>query len=318
MKASRLLSALLLLQGHGRLSTRDIAERLQVSQRTAHRDMESLCQAGVPLVALRGAQGGWELSREWRTKVPGFDETELRALLMAQPSALGAPDLVAAAEGALRKLLAAMPAAMQSEAASMLARLHVDPTGWWPSPGGEAQNLPAVQEAIARDRQLRFRYEAPKANPVERTVDPLGLVCKQSIWYLVARTAKGMRTYRVSRMSEAAVLASTFTRPPFDLASYWESAKAEVMGQRHGWIAKIALSPEAAATLSHWLPIAPAVLDDAPAIPDGWTAYTVPFESFPHAKFITLGMGSGAMVISPSDLRDAIRTEVHQMAAIPQ
>ena len=81
MKSDRLLSALLLLQAHGRLSTRELAERLETSQRTAHRDMEALSAAGVPVLALRGAQGGWELAQGWRTKVPGLDDAELSALI---------------------------------------------------------------------------------------------------------------------------------------------------------------------------------------------------------------------------------------------
>src|ERR1700677_3716574 len=109
MKSGRLLSTLMLLQAHGRLSTRELAERLEVSQRTAYRDMEALSAAGVPILALRGAQGGWELARAWRTKVPGLDEGEWRARLMSQPSALGDPGLAAAAEKAFGKLLAAMP-----------------------------------------------------------------------------------------------------------------------------------------------------------------------------------------------------------------
>src|ERR1700733_966933 len=109
VKSGRLLSTLMLLQAHGRLSTRELAERLEVSERTAHRDMEALSAAGVPVVALRGAQGGWELLKGWRTKVPGLDEAELRGLLMAQPSALGDPQLSAAAERAFGKLMAALP-----------------------------------------------------------------------------------------------------------------------------------------------------------------------------------------------------------------
>ena len=97
MKSDRLLSSLMLLQAHGRLSTREIAERLEVSQRTAHRDMEALCLAGIPLIVHRGASGGWELQKGWRTKVPGLDDADLQALLMAQPSALGDRKLTAAA-----------------------------------------------------------------------------------------------------------------------------------------------------------------------------------------------------------------------------
>src|SRR5215467_7442539 len=110
MRANRLLSALLLLQAHGRLTSRAMARRLEVSERTIHRDMEALSGAGVPVFALRGAFGGWQLDKAWRTQVPGLDETELGALLMAQPRAIGDVRMAAAADRALSKLMAALPA----------------------------------------------------------------------------------------------------------------------------------------------------------------------------------------------------------------
>ncbi len=195
MKSDRLLSTLMLLQAHGRLSTRELAERLEISQRTAHRDMEALSAAGVPILALRGAQGGWELAKGWRTKVPGLDEAELRALLMSQPSALGHPALAAASERAFGKLLAAMPQKMQTQAASIRARLHIDPVGWHPS-SNDLSLLPVVQDAIARDCKLTFLYSRADGESGVRTVDPYGIVSKQATWYLVARAPAGMRTYR--------------------------------------------------------------------------------------------------------------------------
>jgi predicted DNA-binding transcriptional regulator YafY len=128
MKSDRLLSALMLLQADGRLSSREIAERLDISQRTAHRDMEALCIAGIPLIAHRGAQGGWELQKSWRTKVPGHDDIELQGLVMVQPSALGDRKLTAA-QRAFDKLIASLPASMRTQADSIRARLHIDPTG---------------------------------------------------------------------------------------------------------------------------------------------------------------------------------------------
>src|SRR5204862_6530459 len=74
MRADRLLSTLLLLQAHGKLTVRELATRLEVSHRTAYRDLEALSAAGVPVLALRGSRGGWQLDEEGRTRGPGVDD----------------------------------------------------------------------------------------------------------------------------------------------------------------------------------------------------------------------------------------------------
>lgn len=226
MRADRLMSALLQLQAHGQLTGRELAKRLEVSERTVHRDMEALSSAGVPVFATRGAQGGWQLDEEWRTQVPGLDEAELRALLMAQPRALGDVRLAAAAERALGKLMAALPVSLREQAASMRERLYVDTTAW----RGTAENLsmlPIVQESVSRDRKLTFQYWR-SGERVERTVDPLGLVAKGSTWYLYANTPRGYRTYRISRMEEARLLDEPSIRPPnFNLAAQWKISTEE-------------------------------------------------------------------------------------------
>src|ERR1700676_2578967 len=122
MKADRLLSVLLLLQARGRATERELAERLEGSQRTIHRDLEALSMANVPVLALRGSQGGWELAEGWRTQSRGLDASELRALVMAQPPALGHPRLRAAAETDHNKLMASLPGPMREEAAAMRQR----------------------------------------------------------------------------------------------------------------------------------------------------------------------------------------------------
>lgn len=225
MRADRLLSALLLLQARGQMTGRELAEHLEVSERTVHRDMEALSSAGVPVFASRGSHGGWQLDEEWQTQVPGLDEAELRALLMAQPRILGDAPLASAARRAMEKLMAAMPASMREHAAFMQQRLHVDTTSW----SGATENLsmlPIVQDAVSRDRKLSFRYR--KGNEfVERTVHPLGLVAKGGTWYLVALTPDGFRTYRISRMLDAVVLDVPAERPAdFELATHWTLSAA--------------------------------------------------------------------------------------------
>src|SRR6202161_578316 len=295
----------MLLQAHGRLSTRELAERLEVSQRTAHRDMEALSEAGVPIVALRGAQGGWELAKGWRTKVPGLDEAELQALLMSQPSALGHPSLAAASERAFGKLLAAMPEKMQTQAASIRARLHIDPEGWYLS-SDDLGLLPIVQDAIARDCKLTFLYSRADGESGVRTVDPYGIVTKQSTWYLGARAPAGMRTYRISRMQNAVVLAVTFERPAnFDLATHWKTATAQLQQKREQFRATLVLAPDAAVVLRRWCRATPAPeVQDTAAIPDRWSVLHVFFESQEEARFVALGFGARAHVVAPGALRD--------------
>jgi predicted DNA-binding transcriptional regulator YafY len=316
MKSTRLLSVLMLLQAHGRLSSRELAERLEISERTAHRDMEALSQAGIPVYALRGAQGGWELTKGWRTKVPGLDEAELRGLLMMQPSALGDPRLAAAAERAFGKLMAALPGNLRDQATSIRARLHIDPTGWRPS-SEDISMLPVVQDAIARDVKISFEYRRADGDIAPRTVDPYGVVCKQTVWYLVARAPAGMRSYRVSRMSRAVALAMKFKRPAkFNLAAYWRSSTAALSQSRERYSATLALAPEAVASLSAWYQLSP--VEDSEWESDktaGWPVFQVNFESFSHAQFMALGYGPRARVLAPEELRLQVRDDIAAAAA---
>ncbi|WP_158751175.1 SpoIIE family protein phosphatase [Acidobacterium sp. S8] len=227
MRADRLMSALLLLQARGQMTGRELAEKLEVSERTVHRDMEALSASGVPVYAMRGSHGGWQLDEDWRTQVPGLDEAELRALLMAQPRSLGDKQLAAAADRAIGKLMASLPQSLRERASSIRDRLYIDTTGWL----GTSENLSMlaiVQEAVARDRKLSFLYWRAGREKVERTVDPLGLIAKGSTWYLFAGTDRGYRTYRISRMEDAKLLDAPSVRPrDFNLEAAWRISAEE-------------------------------------------------------------------------------------------
>lgn len=312
MKSDRLLSVLMMLQAKGRATERELAERLEVSQRTIHRDLEALSAARVPVIALRGAQGGWELEKGWRAQVPALDEAELRALLMAQPRAIGHPRLAAAAESALNKLMAALPGSMRAQAEAMRERLHVDPTGWHDS-GENVSMLAVVQEAVSRERRLAFEYTRGDGQRAPRTVNPLGLVAKGLHWYLVAQTAQGMRTYRVSRIEEGTVLATGFVRPArFDLALYWKKSTAELQNSMRNYRATLKVKAEIAPRLKTLC-----VVDRAGEVDEqGWVRLDAEFDSPAHARFVVLGLGTRAQVAEPAELREWVSAEIRAMAGV--
>jgi predicted DNA-binding transcriptional regulator YafY len=312
MKSDRLLSALLLLQAHKQLSGRELAERLEVSERTIHRDMESLSAAGVPISALRGAQGGWRLEQGWRTRVPGMDVSELNALLMAQPRSLGDPRLAAAAERALEKLLASLSGPMRASAEVIRERLYIDSVGWHPTTE-DLSLLAAVQSAVAGDSKISFDYTRADGQSGPRTVDPLGLVAKGQSWYLVARAPNGLRTYRVSRMKALTFLKVPCERPPrFNLAAYWKQSTEELERQRRSYEAVLLLDARAARRATEWWPAEP--VSEGDPVPESWRKLRIRFESEEQARFVALGFGPSAQVISPSTLRDRVRSDARSVA----
>lgn len=307
MRADRLLSIVLLLQTHGQLTSRLLAERLEVSERTIHRDMEALSLSGIPVFAERGSNGGWSLLGEYRTNLTGLNEAEIQSLFVTQPPKLLADlRLKKASEGALLKLLAALPAMYRQGAEQARRRIHIDTAGW--AKQEEAVPLlPVLQDAIWSERKLRFSYQrGPGCDEVEREVDPLGLVAKGSAWYLVAGVGGEIRSYRISRMSRAEVLDQACVVPAdFDLAGYWETSTATFKSALPNYVAKFRVAPEVFPRLRFAGRFA-RVGDTVDTDENGWLIVNVGFDVEEIACEYALGFGSKLEVLDPRSLREKV------------
>ena len=307
MRADRLLSIVLLLQTHGQLTSRLLAERLEVSERTIHRDMEALSLSGIPVFAERGSNGGWSLLGEYRTNLTGLNEAEIQSLFVTQPPKLLADlRLKKASEGALLKLLAALPAMYRQGAEQARRRIHIDTAGW--AKQEEAVPLlPVLQDAIWSERKLRFGYQrGPGCDEVEREVDPLGLVAKGSAWYLVAGVGGEIRSYRISRMSRAEVLDQACVVPAdFDLAGYWETSTATFKSALPNYVAKFRVAPEVFPRLRFAGRFA-RVGDTVDTDENGWLIVNVGFDVEEIACEYALGFGSKLEVLAPRSLREKV------------
>ncbi|HEU4795436.1 MAG TPA: WYL domain-containing protein [Pyrinomonadaceae bacterium] len=307
MRADRLLSIVLLLQTHGQLTSRSLAERLEVSERTIHRDMEALSISGIPVFAERGSTGGWSLLGEYRTNLTGLNEAEIQSLFVTQPPKLLADlRLKKASEGALLKLLAALPAMYRQGAEQARRRIHID-TGGWARQEEAVPLLPVLQDAIWSERKLRFTYQrGPGCDDVEREVDPLGLVAKGSAWYLVAAVGEHVRTYRISRMARAEVLDQRCTVPPnFDLADFWETSTTAIKSAPRNYVAKFRVAPDVFPRLAFAGRFA-RVGDPLDTDRDGWLIVNVGFDVEEIACEYALGFGSKLEVLEPRSLREKV------------
>lgn len=226
MRASRLVNVLLLLQTRSRMTAGELADELEVSVRTIYRDVEALAEAGVPIYAERGPHGGVRLVDGYRTRLTGLTAEEAEAVFlsgMPGPAAeLGLGTVVTAAR---LKVMAALPPELRARAGRVAERFLLDAPGWFQS-ADEVPHLELLANAVWEVQQVAMTYQRnDRVDPVERVVEPLGLVLKGGTWYLVAETGDSIRTYRVSRIRAAALTGERFVRHAgFDLADHWEQS----------------------------------------------------------------------------------------------
>ncbi len=232
MRADRLVAILLLLQAKGQVTAAEVAAELEVSERTARRDLEALGMAGLPIYSRQGRNGGWQLIGGGRTDLSGLTAAEARALfLVAGPSSSATPEVKAA----LRKLARALPETFRPDAEAASTAMIIDPVGWdnVAAPRKEPTHLDAVQRAVIEGQQLVLGYVARDQASSTRVVHPLGLATKGTAWYLVADTDAGLRTFRVDRMTSVEPTGERVVRPAgFDLAEAWKLITDEVDQRR--------------------------------------------------------------------------------------
>lgn len=318
MLASRLLSILMQLQTRGRMTAPELAEAFEVSVRTIYRDIDQLSAAGIPVYAERGREGGFLLRDGYRTKLTGLTPEEAETLFLAGlpgPAAeLGLADLMATTR---LKLLAALPAHVQPSAERVAARFHLDPTGWFRA-GDAAPCLPEIARAVWSERHLAIGYRSGGRTHALR-LGPLGLVLKGGVWYLVAESSRGIRTYRAGAILDARATDEPYERPKaFDLAAHWARAARAYEAGLYRETAEVRLSPRGWSWLEQ---LGPYVTEAAhksagPPDPDGWIRCTLPIESAGFGIRELMRLADEVEVLGPAPFRAAFLRTLASMRTL--
>lgn len=311
MRASRLLSLLLLLQLRGGLTAAQMAAELEVSERTIYRDIDALSAAGVPVYGDRGPGGGFQLLEGYRTRLTGLASDEAEAMFtIGLPGLAGALGVGQAAARAWNKLMLALPAQAREEAGRMGDRFHLDAADWYrvaePTPF-----LPDLARAVLDCRRVVMRYESWKGER-DWTIDPLGLVLKAGTWYFAALLGDRPLVFKVASIRTLTVTRDGFMRPAaFHLPGFWAGHLAEFEERLRPELADLSVSAVGRDLLSRLGSYAAdAVAAAGPVDAEGWTTITLPFETVDQAARLLLGLGPEVRVRAP----DVLRARVMEMA----
>ncbi len=309
MRADRLLSLMLLLRARGRLTARDLAEQLEVTERTIYRDIDALNTAGVPVYTQPGTNGGIFLDEHYRISLTGLTRSEVMSLFVSSETGpLQDLGLARAVEDALLKLFTVLPSPQRQEVDQMRQRLFIDPHDWY-SAERPAPLLPRLQQAVWEDRVIDACYEQAVGETVNLTLEPYGLVAKANRWHLVGQEAGGeMQVWRACNFQDVQLSEQRFPRDPaVDLETFWKGwseAYETEMGRAYPpYPARIRVHP---ATL--WLFydgfMSCQYTQAGPPDDQGWVTLDVVFPAMENAIMHILGLSRYVEVLTPDDLRD--------------
>lgn len=309
MRADRLVATLLFLQSRGTVTAAEVADELEVSTRTARRDLEALSIAGIPVYSRAGRGGGWSLVGGARTDLSGLTADEARTLfLVAGPSSAVTPQVKAA----LRKLIQALPETFRAEAEQAAAAIVLDPAGWGATAPVPPRHLQALQQAVVEGRQIRLGYRDRAGDVTDRRVHPLGLVAKETTWYLIAGTDAGMRTFRVGRIHSMELTDDPVVRPDgFDLGAEWNRVVADIDVLRGSQVVQMIVEAWAVGWLFGQFG-ADRLTVHGP-LDDGRVAVDVTFPASHHVAGQLAGYGAIVDVIAPPELRDELAVIGNQL-----
>lgn len=310
MKASRLLSILMILQARKHRTADQLAEELEVSVRTIHRDVDELSAAGVPIYAERGRQGGFRLLDGYQTRLTGLDADEASALMLSGIGTalddLGLKDALSQTE---RKLMAALPEPTRTKAAMVADRFHLDPLGWY----RQKEVTPFVTQianAVWADQRILISYDSWKGR-VRRDLDPIAIVLKAGVWYLIGR-AKTIRVYRVANIKDLKLLGGKFNRPTgFNVGGFWSDWTQEFETRVRSDRARIRVTSRGMKLLTN-MGLNPIEITRVKGQSD-MSDVELAVEEETSAVREILSLGAEVEVIEPATLRKAVQSEISKL-----
>ena len=298
MKNGRLFEILYLLVEKRAVTAGELAQRLEVSERTIYRDIDALSAAGIPVYAQKGKGGGIRL----------MDQFVLDRALLSQEQ----QDEILFA---LQAILATGGAEEGSTLAQLSALFRRNGGDWlevdfsdWGSGAAERESFSLVKQSILERRPLSFLYYSSAGEQSRRVVEPARLVFKAGCWYLSAfcRTRQDWRIFRLVRMEDLSLEAGSCPprTPP-------EQLEAPLPGDYRGADLQLCFAPSAAWRVRDYFHPR-----EVTPLPDGHLLVRCTFPEDQWLLSFLLSFGSQLEVLSPAYWRDIWAEELKKSLGV--
>lgn len=240
MKLNRLLSILLLIESKKHVTAKELSQLFEVSVRTIYRDIDLLCEAGVPIYATSGPTGGFSFMDGYQLDSQTLHKQDMEKLLFSvygqllkdskSNSHLGIQDPL------LLKLQKSIPQKERDNFERLLQTTKLDTKSWWGkeklelAPESVESKMALIQKSIYNLKKIQFDYESSGTSTKDRILSPYGVVHKGDVWYVVgfAQERNELRTFHSERMQHVKMLEEGYEIPEdFNLEQYWERSTRE-------------------------------------------------------------------------------------------
>lgn len=315
MKSERLIKIIIKLQQGEIVTTRRLADDLEVSERTIHRDMESLSLIGIPVYSERGKNGGWRLVDRWKQSLSYLTEKEIISLFLPTPEKIITElNLDISVEDLKKKLLLSVPEQMKKSATTIWERIYID-TDTWRGSENNKSDLKFVQQAVIEERKIKMQYKKGNGEESTYVLNPLGLVAKGSNWYVVAINSEGeYRNFKMSRTINLCLLEEHFIRPDeFILSNYWRNSKKQFIQALPEYGIEVIISRSIIERITFSGRFARLRQIDNERSDSNWIKAKLSFPTKEEAINFVLGFGNQMKLVEPVELQDELITRAKQV-----
>lgn len=229
MRVHRMISILLLIEAKGKVKAKELAEELETSVRTIYRDVDALCEAGIPLTTDTGPNGGIHFLEEYTVGIKNLNGEDIINLYL---NGMGVKadkqsDMAMKVNSALLKFQKNMSTELNKDLNTVRKRFYVDDIPWW----GEKRklhNIDTIIQAVWQSKKLRITYKKRGGETTKRDIRPYGIVINEMNWYMIAYCEKSndIRTFKCERITECQCQIEKFIVPEnFSVEEFWWKSK---------------------------------------------------------------------------------------------